>query len=166
MKKQVIAGAALVAAMFTTLAAPAWSQATPSPVDLGQLAGTWQVVGVQVSGGPVQALVTDDPTYMGRRLTISPVRIAWASKGGARGESCDTPAVQELGGNLGDALGDAPPKDMSAAMRAAPAYAVACREKDWGPTGGAILARPQEGQLVLTWYDNAVLVLQPVAAVR
>jgi hypothetical protein len=157
----------LAAACGVSMASPAWSQTIPAPsapFAIEQIVGTWQVVGVQVAGGPIQALVNDDPTYMGRRLTISASRIAWAAKGSARGESCDTPSVQALGSSLDNALGDTPPQDMAAALRATPAYTVACQEKDWGPSSGAVLAYPAEGELVLSWYDNAVLRLQPVKA--
>lgn len=151
--------------LATTCIAPAWSQAIPppaSPFEIAQIVGAWQVVGVQVAGGPIQALVANDPSYLGRRLSISPTRFAWAPRGSARGESCDTPSVQALGSSLDNALGDEPPREMSAALRSAPAFTVACQEKDWGPTSGAVLAYPGEGQLVLTWYDNAVLLLAPV----
>lgn len=157
---QIVAATALATASM----APAWSQAIPPPTTpfaIEQIVGDWQVVGVLVAGGPIQALVTNDPTYMGRRLSISPTRIAWAAKGSARGESCDTPSIQALGSSLENALGDTPPAEMSPALRAAPAYTVACQEKGWGPTSGAVLAYPENGRLTLTWYDNAVLLLQP-----
>ncbi|QEI05164.1 hypothetical protein FXN63_04420 [Pigmentiphaga aceris] len=160
---QMVAATTLVMASM----APAWSQAIPTPASpfaIEQIVGNWQVVGVLVAGGPVQALVTNDPTYMGRRLSITPTRISWAAKGSARGESCETPSVQALGSSLDNALGDTPPAEMSPALRAAPAYTVACQEKDWGPTTGAVLAYPEAGRLALTWYDNAVLLLQPVDA--
>lgn len=156
----VLAMCATVPAWSETLAAPA------APFAIEQIAGTWEVVGVQVAGGPIQALVANDPSYMGRRLSISPTRLAWAPKGSARGESCDTPTVLVVDGGLDKALGDAPPAEMSAELRKAPAYVVACREKDWGPASGAMLAYPQPGQLVLTWYDNAVLLLRPVEAAK
>ena len=133
---QMVAAAGLAMASM----APAWSQAIPpppSPFAIEQIVGDWQVVGVLVAG------------------------IAWAAKGSTRGESCDTPSIQALGSSLENALGDTPPAEMSPALRAAPAYTVACQEKGWGPTSGAVLAYPQDGRLTLTWYDNAVLLLQP-----
>ena len=146
---QIFAATALVMASM----APAWSQAiapAASPFAIEQIVGEWQVVGVLVAGGPIQALVTNDPTYLGRRLSISPTRIAWAAKGSARGESCDTPSIQALGSSLENALGDTPPAEMSPTLRAAPAYTVACQGKDWGPTSGAVLAYPEDRRLTLT----------------
>lgn len=122
--------------------APAAAMATPVPQTraragaasdlLAVLGGVWRVEHVSLAAGPVQALVVDDPAYMGAVLEVSPTKLVWRP-GAATGElsdTCDGPAIAADG--------------------------VRCVSGAFGPPGSR-LATEADGRISLGWYDGAIL---------
>lgn len=131
-----------ILALAATLAllTPALAQ-EPMPKDL---IGTWEVTGVTVVDSPVQALVTDDPAYMGAVLEISKASLVWIKGTETRPiepayDNCDAdPALDNMDTNL----------------------FVTCGSEPWGPgdTGGAFQVQ-SENEITLTWFDGGKLTL-------
>lgn len=143
-----------------------------SMIDFAVLAGRWKVTGVAVGGG-VQALVRNDPAYMGQMMDISTDTLAWANdgapaSGATLSDSCEGPvtarqegaAAKEYDGQFATQLAllkiDKPDP-----------HAVECDGGNWGPeaAGGAILFPAGKDRIAMSWYDNAMLLLerQPAA---
>jgi hypothetical protein len=130
----------LLLAVSLAVATPALAaEATPQT-----LVGTWEVTGVEVADSPVQALVKNDPTYMGAVLEISAEKLIWTKGTDTRPidptiDNCDAaPSFTETDGNLYTSCGDAP----------------------WGPgdQGGAF-HQVSENEITLDWYDGGILTL-------
>lgn len=170
------AGAANASGGNTAVAQPAAPAATPSgtatpettlgaQIDFGALAGTWKVAAVATGDG-VQALVPDDPAYMGREVTISGDRLAWvdAAKAGAAtlDDVCDLPVTARQTGTAATNYDTqfAPQLKKLSIARPDP-HAVECDRGNWGPeaAGGAILFPAGKDALAMSWYDGAVLKL-------
>jgi hypothetical protein len=87
---------------------------------------------VELRPGRVQALLVDDPEYMGAVLDISDQRLAWRPhKGGTLDEVCLLPSLER------------------GKLRCASVF---------GPPGFEMTVSDQ--RIVLLWYDNANLVLR------
>lgn len=133
-----------------------------SQVNFADLAGTWTVTGVSVGDG-VGALATDDPAYMGRKLTISAERLAWlpaaagASTAGTTDDVCGEPVTQRIGGAKNAEYAD----QLSRIGKASDAHAIECDTGNWGPAaaGGATLFGIDKDTLAMSWYDGALLKL-------
>jgi hypothetical protein len=107
------------------------------------LIGSWEVTGVDVDAGPVSALVTDDPTYMGAVLAIGADSLIWT-------EGTDLRPVNPAIDNCDAAPGfEATGKS----------FIVSCGEEPWGPGNGAELFQTAGDELSLVWYDGGTLTL-------
>jgi hypothetical protein len=160
---EMVASPAAPAPPATPAALPADPAA--SQVDFAMLAGKWKVVGVAPGDG-VQAMVKDDPTYMGRMIDISADRLAWAepeAAGGATvGDRCDVPVTQRLTGAAAKTY-DAEFAAQLKALGVTPGdpHGIECDTGNWGPeaAGGATLYAQGRDVLALSWYDGIVLKL-------
>lgn len=137
-------------------------------LDFAAIAGRWKVVGVQPGDG-VQALLKDDPAYMGRIVQVSGDRLAW-DKGAENvsatvSDVCTGPATEPLAGTAATTQ----QKDHAGQLKAlglpvdAPVHAIECNDGNWGPeaAGGAIFFGTGPQALAMTWYDGVVLKLAP-----
>lgn len=160
MSKMLVALAIALGA--TAIAAPASSRAAPPAQTARQLYGHWQVVGVAVSDNGVQALSTNDPSYMGRRLTFTAAHLSWDKpKHGATEAPCNQPTIRPV------------PRDNDPDARATVrriggpalrAFAVSCIAGSWGPAEGTsptLLAMP-DGTIEMWWFDGGLLKLRRV----
>jgi len=145
-----------------TLVGLATSGAAPSRAQdvsaIPALAGTWTVTGVEVSSLGVQALVHDDPVYMGKRVLLDATQFAWAksaTSGGTTNDACLGPQMHRV------AIPSAASDDRLAALPSKPivAYAVTCATGSWGPDDAEAprLYRLANGGLALNWYDSGLL---------
>ncbi|MBX3485516.1 MAG: hypothetical protein KF737_18505, partial [Phenylobacterium sp.] len=121
---------------------------------------------VDVAPSPVQALVPNDPTYMGARLVVTPRRLSW--RGGAPptlNEVCVMPAFEPADEPAGKLLRDYYEADVLPEAKRAPAATLGCGQGPFGPeaAGGAIAVRLAPDRMALTWYDGAILILERVA---
>jgi hypothetical protein len=107
---------------------------------IDSLNGAWVVREVKVAPGKVQALVDNDPAYMGAVMQLSPARFRWThggdKPGGTLDDVCEGPRVM--------------PASRSGSL-------VKCKLGSWGPPGARL--RMVGGSLRLTWYDGAILEL-------
>lgn len=136
-------------------------------LEIPALQGRWQVTGVAIADGPVQAYVTDDPAYMGQSLTIADTRLAWVPPAKATGANlddvCEGAATMRLEGKAADAA----ITGLTAALaslgvtRPVP-HEVACLDSGgWGGSdGGAVLFPIDDRTMAMRWYDNVVLKLR------
>lgn len=101
--------------------------------------GTWTVTKVETDPAmAVTSVGTDDPAYMGARLTVAADHIGWdasATNGQGTYDDCTGPRFGAAGGGI----------------------AVTCHGTPWGPE--ATLAPVSRSQLRLAWYDGGILVL-------
>ncbi|CAO98245.1 hypothetical protein [Erwinia tasmaniensis] len=128
--------------------------ATP---DYSSLQGTWQVDAVKVADSPVQAVVDNDPQYMGAEVTFSADKIVW-NKGTPQRpidpsiDNClHKPTLTVAGKN-----------DPEQGYQIDDGFTVLCGAEPWGPGAGAVVTRPENGMLTLFWYDGAILSLKKV----
>lgn len=142
-----------------------------SRIDFAALAGRWQVVGVAVGPG-VQALVADDPAYMGRTLAIGPGLLAWedgAAGHATTGDRCEDPVTARQSGPAAAAYRQRFAAQLARfGLRHPDPHAIECDRGQWGPeaAGGAILFPAPRGRLAMSWYDGALLLLDRAPAGR
>ncbi|MCJ2074005.1 hypothetical protein MKK75_35335 [Methylobacterium sp. J-030] len=116
--------------------------------------GHWRVARVAVSDLGVQALVDDDPSLMGKRLTFTSARLAW-DQTPSTGDVRAGPDFQPL-----ERLpSDAQPELRKLGMHRPVAYVVHCQTGTWGPGRDPVIYRGAAGALALPWYDGAVMML-------
>ncbi|MCI4592606.1 hypothetical protein MOK15_21350 [Sphingobium sp. BYY-5] len=138
-----------------------------SRIDFAALAGRWKVTGVVVGGG-VQALIANDPAYMGQLLDIGPDRLAWANagpdqKGATLSDRCDGPVTARQSGAAAQDYDRQFAAQLSDLKISHPdPHAVECDTGQWGPNaaGGAVLFPAGEGRIAMSWYDGAVLLIE------
>jgi hypothetical protein len=151
-----------VAVGVAATTAPASSRAAPPVKTARHLYGHWQIVGVAVSDTGVQALASDDPSYMGRRLTFTAARLSWDTpKQGATEAPCDRPSITPT---PRDNDPDARATVRKIGGPASRAFAVACAAGSWGPAQApspTLLAMP-DGTVGMWWYDGGLLKLRRV----
>lgn len=159
------AGSAAAAAPVAA-SAPAAAPAAQGVLRVADIAGTWTVSAVHVLPARVQALVNDDPAYLGEKLTIDAEQMGWANpnkSAATLGDICQAPTLTLAGETFAAALaarGGEPPADLGEGADAN-AYAVGCGVGEWGPQPeAAVLARTASGELVMSWYDGAILRLR------
>ena len=118
--------------------------------DYSSLQGSWTVDGVAVPGDGVQALVTDDPQYMGATIAFAADGIEWTKGTETRPvdpeiDNCDAaPSVTPWMADP-DALDETPIEG---------GFDVMCADDVWGTIV------PVDDQTVeLYWYDSGVLTL-------
>ncbi len=143
-----------------------------SQIDFAALGGRWKVTGVAVGGG-VQALVRNDPAYMGQVMDVSADKLAWAkdgapASGATLSDSCEGPvtARQEVAAAK-DYDGQFSAQLAQLKITKPDPHAVECDGGNWGPeaAGGAILFPAGKDRIAMSWYDNTMLLLerQPAA---
>lgn len=108
------------------------------------LIGSWEVTAVAVEDSPVQALIVDDPSYMGAVLEIGEDSLIWTKGTDERPidptiDNCDAGPV------YADSDGS---------------YTITCGEEGWGPGDGAVLTPKGDDELTLEWYDGGILTLK------
>ncbi|MGW5959072.1 hypothetical protein [Methylorubrum thiocyanatum] len=114
----------------------------------------WRVARVAVPDNGVQALVDDDPSLMGKRLTFTSTRLAW-DRTPSTGDVCTGPSFEPLE----RVPPDVQPELRKLGMRRPVAYAVRCQSGTWGPGRDHVIYRGAAGALAIPWYDGAVLML-------
>ncbi|MCJ2139025.1 hypothetical protein [Methylobacterium sp. E-066] len=116
--------------------------------------GHWRVARVAVSDIGVQALGNDDPSLLGKRLTLTSTRLA-RNRTPSTGDVSEGPDFQPL-----ERLPpDVQPELRKLGMRQPVAYAVHCQTGTWGPGRDTVIYRGTAGALDLPWYDGAVMML-------
>ena len=141
---------------FHTLAAAALlhaGQAGAASFSYDDLVGKWRVDAVRVPNDGVQALVTNDPQYIGAVVQFTLTRITWLKGTPTRPidpriDNCDQiPTVSP---------------EPATGRRRQPGLVIACGVEGWGPSPGA-LVRPVTGSRIeIAWFDNGVLTLSRV----
>jgi hypothetical protein len=137
-----------------------------SRIDFAALAGRWKVVRVAVGDG-VQALVANDPAYMGRSVDIGRERLAWVDAAGGQpgatvSDVCDGPVTARQSGAAAQDYDRQFGAQLATLKIADPdPHAVECNDGQWGPeaAGGAILFPAGDG-IAMSWYDGAMLLLE------
>lgn len=117
------------------------------------LQGRWQVQAVHVSSDGIQAVVENDPQYMGAEVTFSSDKIIWTK--GTRERAID-PAIDNCSDKPN--LTPADHNDPEMSYRVADGFNVLCGKQPWGP--GAVVTVPTRGTMTLYWYDGAILAMK------
>lgn len=139
--------ALLMAAMAVSTSAAA------APFDYADMIGKWRVTGVQLANNnAVQALVENDPLYMGAEIQFSPDSIVWFKRGDSR---VIDPAADNC--HVTPKLTPSDDNDADAVYRVAGGFNVICGDVAWGP--GAVIKPHDIHTVQLYWYDNGVLTL-------
>ncbi|MEW5291008.1 hypothetical protein ABW286_17785 [Erwinia papayae] len=122
-------------------------------LDYSALQGRWQVKAVQVNGDGIQAVVENDPQYMGAEVTFSADKIIWTK--GTKDRAID-PAIDNCTGQ--PTLTPADHNDPEMGYRVANGFNVVCGKQPWGP--GAVVTVPVRNTMTLYWYDGAILTMK------
>lgn len=123
--------------------------------DYSALKGRWQVAGVQVDSSGIQAVVVNDPQYMGAEVTFSANKIVWTK--GTQERAID-PATDNCTTTPG--LTPADKNDPEESYQITGGFNVLCGKQPWGP--GAVVTLPVKGMMTLYWYDGAILAMKKV----
>ncbi|NNS09616.1 hypothetical protein [Erwinia sp. JH02] len=121
--------------------------------DYATLEGIWHVDAVHVDSTGIQAVMENDPQYMGAVVTFSSNKIMW-SQGSAQ-RTID-PATDNC--LKRPTLTSADENDPEDSYQVAGGYNVICGDEPWGP--GAVVTAPVNDTLTLYWFDGAILVLK------
>ncbi|HTN63557.1 MAG TPA: hypothetical protein VL147_18715 [Devosia sp.] len=143
MKHQILAAIALGLA---SLAVPAFA----ADFDYTSLAGSWQVDAVTVPDEGVQALVDNDPQYMGAVIAFGASDITWTK--GTKTRPVD-PSIDNCATapSLTPWVADPDDPDQQAIEGG---YSVMCGDESWGT-----VVPVDDKTVKLYWYDNGVLTL-------
>ena len=116
------------------------------------LIGKWKVQGVKVSGSGVQALVNNDPQYMGAEVEFAADKITWlrGTKAKPLDPSDNCKAIPKLT--------PADRNDPDSGYRVKGGFNVLCGSAQWGP--GAVVRPVQADTVSLYWYDGGILTLK------
>ncbi|PRH89633.1 hypothetical protein C5L14_03475 [Labrys okinawensis] len=117
------------------------------------LIGRWKVQGVKVAGNGVQALVNNDPQYMGAVVEFDAGKIIWVQ--GTKAKPID-PNTDNC--NAAPKLTPADRNDPDAGYKVKGGYNILCGSQGWGP--GAVVLPVQPDVVSLYWYDNGILSLK------
>jgi hypothetical protein len=143
----------MVTAMAAALgAAPATGQTGNA---LSAFAGHWRVAGVAVSDYGVQALADNDPSLMGKRLTVSPAGLAWKRTPSTK-DFCANPRFTRI---RTAAPAELRPQLRKLGLPRPTAFAIHCASGSWGPDTRPVLYRGADDALAMPWYDGGVLKL-------
>lgn len=121
--------------------------------DYTMLEGSWRVDAVHVDSSGVQAVVDNDPQYMGAVVTFSADHILWEKGTSQRPidpatDNClKSPTLTPAGEN-----------DPEQGYQVVGGFNVICGNEPWGP--GAVVTVPVNDTLTLYWYDGAILSLK------
>ncbi|WP_417582748.1 hypothetical protein [Pelagibacterium sp.] len=140
MKIAILTPAALLAA---SIALPA----TATDFDYSSLIGAWTVEGVAVPDDGVQALIEDDPQYMGDVIEFGPDMIEWTA-------GTDTRPIDPSIDNCPSGPSLAPHAEMPDETPIENGFDIMCDNEEWG----TIVPVDDQG-IQLHWYDNGVLTL-------
>ncbi|PZN94088.1 MAG: hypothetical protein DCF31_10600 [Alphaproteobacteria bacterium] len=138
-----------------------------SVVDFGSLQGRWQVVGVALADGPVQAYVDDDPAYMGQVMAVKDKTLAWEAPRSPTtatlGDVCTGAATMRLADTAaGNAVAGLEGGLRQVGVGRPQPHEVACLDGgSWGGSDGGVLLFPIDDRtLAMRWYDNVILKLR------
>jgi hypothetical protein len=138
-----------------------------SVIDFAAIQGRWEVVGVALADGRVQAFVPDDPAYMGRSMVVDGKTLAWATTGAATtatiNDRCTGAATMRLTGTaVTRAIAGIEPALRKLGVARPDPHEVACLDGgSWGGSDGGALLFPIDARtLAMRWYDNVVLKLR------
>jgi hypothetical protein len=152
-------------AVTNTIVQPA--DPVASQMDFAALKGRWRVAAVAVGDG-VQALSTDDPAYMGRMIDVGPERLAWAAAStnpsASSSDICNGPVTARQTGAAARDYDQQFAVQLARLKVAHPdPHAVECDSGEWGPqaAGGAIFFPAGDHRVAMSWYDGAMLLLEP-----
>ena len=152
--------------MLIRLALAAATSAAAAPQHrLPDLVGTWEIVQVVVGPGDVQALVENDPSYLGTKLRISRQNWAW-DRSSSREESlkdqCDDWSASKLSKSPSKLLSDYfdGPIVLSGVKFGQSASLTCAGKSAFGPDKPMPLVVMRNGRIALPWYDNGLLVLR------
>ncbi|MFK5595891.1 hypothetical protein ACFZ8E_02625 [Methylobacterium sp. HMF5984] len=121
---------------------------------MSAITGHWHVAKVAVPDSGVQALVDNDPSLMGKRLTFTSAQLVW-NQMPSTGDVCTSPSFEQL-----DQLSqDVRPELRKLGMRQPVAYTLHCRSGGWGPSREPTIYQGAAGALALPWYDGTMLML-------
>lgn len=136
--------------LWLALSAPAL--AVP---DYSDLMGSWRVNEVAVQPGPVQAVIDNDPQYVGAEISFNHNAIVW-KKGSATRE------IDAATDNCGatPTFTRADDNDPEEGYQVAGGWNVICGKEPWGP--GAVISMSANQKMTLWWYDGAILSLQKI----
>lgn len=115
--------------------------------------GQWRVTGVAVSDNGVQALDENDPSLMGKQLTITRARLVWDQPTATR-DSCLNPRFVRLRTPAPMALR---PQLRKLGLPRPTSFSIRCGSGSWGPGGNALVFRGAGGVLAMPWYDGGLL---------
>lgn len=149
MKKIVNSGAAMLLCVATSV----MSADMPS-----SFIGDWRVAGVAVSDNGVQALVDDDPSLMGKRLSFRSPRLTW-DQPRVTNDICEGPSFTRLPTKPSAEL---KPQLRKLGMRQPVAYVLRCGSGKWGPESDMTVYLGAAGAIIMPWYDGGVLKLVQV----
>lgn len=135
-----------VAFLTANLALPAIA----AEFDYSSLKGSWEVKGVAVPDEGVQALVKDDPQYMGAVVEFSDNAIKWTK--GTETKPVD-PAIDDCAADPSVAPWVADPDEPDQTPIEG-GFNVMCGDDQWGT-----VVPVDEKTVELYWYDNGVLTL-------
>lgn len=143
--KYVLVGA--YAFLATSLATSAFA----ADFDYSKLLGSWTVDGVAVPDQGVQALVDNDPQYMGAVVEFAPDKIDWTKGTETRPidpsiDNCDTTPTLKPWAPDPDAVDETPIEN---------GFIVTCGDDEWGT-----IVPVDDTTVHLYWYDNGVLTLK------
>jgi len=140
----------LLLSFFTFGAAFSFSQAFAANLEFSSLKGIWKVTAVAVPNEGVQALVENDPQYMGAIVEFGTNNITWTK--GTKTKPIDpssdncvaTPTLRSWVADP-DFPNEAPVKG---------GFTVMCADSEWG----TVLPENKK-TMKLYWYDNGILTL-------
>lgn len=123
------------------------------------LYGSWHVAGVAVSDLGVQAMVDDDPSFMGRRLSFDHDQLSWKVSKDLNEDVCKGPVFHKLPAMSG---AETEPQLRKLGIGKAVRYSVECKSGSWGPFDKEtpVFFLAQDGTLALSWYDGGLLRLE------
>ncbi|USW03716.1 hypothetical protein ACTACV_27335 [Pseudomonas syringae] len=151
----------ILIAATVSLSATAYAGNTPPVASASQLEGRWEVISATVGNGRIQSLSNDDPSLMGKRLSITATRLFWDHVQNATDAPCEKPSIKPT---RRDNDADARATVRKAGGPALSAFSVACESGSWGPNKApspTILAMP-DGSIAIWWFDNGLLRLRRI----
>ncbi|MCX8958883.1 hypothetical protein [Erwinia psidii] len=138
---------------FTVLLASLSQLSCAATLSYSTLQGRWQVQSVHVNSDGIQAVVENDPQYMGAEVTFSSDSIIWTK--GTKDRPID-PAIDNCSGKT--SLTPADHNDPEMGYQVAEGFNVLCGKQPWGP--GAVVTSPVRNTMTLYWYDGAILTMK------
>ncbi|EOS95485.1 hypothetical protein ETR_08326 [Erwinia tracheiphila PSU-1] len=119
--------------------------------DYSVLQGRWQVQAVHINSDGIQAVVENDPQYMGAEVTFSSDNIIWTK--GTKDRAIDNCTGKPR-------LTPADKNDPQISYQVAGGFNVVCDKQPWEP--GAVVTVPENGTITLYWYDGAILSMNKI----